>query len=404
MATLKQTQLQQIELCTLRITKNQWKYRNQITITKPQRHCLSRNKLLLMGKAGAGKTSIKYIILPSHMKQCSNFQNYIFGCTNLQFDICDCGGSDMTHYLGHYSKNIFSNIKILVYVFDVQRLQSQFSNVDNYDIIEYINTLDCVKKYSPNAQIHCLLHKMDTIDLKNRNIIFSECQNKLRIKTKYICSNIKYFATSIWDESLYQCWSDIMCSYVFKTWDNSMFIKELKNLCNKSCIDEIALFDSCTYLLLSEYTSNKTNNDALRFEKISYLLKCGKFRSYTLKSMIVCNPKFTIYVGNITKDICVLVVISNPLIEIEAMIVNLNRCRRKFAKLLHFCLNGITKNILYKIINHWFTLLVGRNRTEVALIDMMASFYPISTNNYQKHVFNRVQAELAEGKCSAVTR
>ena len=60
-------------------------------------------------------------------------------------------------YLKNQRSNIFSNVELLIYVFDVE------SDGDHllHDLKKYGECLDALKDYSPTANIFCLIHKMD---------------------------------------------------------------------------------------------------------------------------------------------------------------------------------------------------------------------------------------------------
>ena len=70
--------------------------------------------------------------------------------------INDCGGQDnlFDHYFNKLPDRIFSNVKILIYAFDVLHMSTE-------SIEQYEKTLDFLIKYSPNAKVFVLIHKMD---------------------------------------------------------------------------------------------------------------------------------------------------------------------------------------------------------------------------------------------------
>ena len=86
-------------------------------------------KVLLMGKSGAGKTSMRSIIFSNFMPKDTirlGFTNSInhskirfLGTLNLA--LWDCGGQDqfMQHYFESQRDTLFKNCQVLIYVFDV---------------------------------------------------------------------------------------------------------------------------------------------------------------------------------------------------------------------------------------------------------------------------------------------
>lgn len=61
---------------------------------------------------------------------------------------------------------------------------------------------------SPEAKIFCLVHKMDLVAEEQRDIIFKEREEDL--KRLSLPLNCTAFKTSIWDETLYKAWSQIV--------------------------------------------------------------------------------------------------------------------------------------------------------------------------------------------------
>lgn len=86
-----------------------------------------------------------------------------------------------------------------------------------------------------------LIHKIDKvaheereakIEKKKREVAEIADREKVNIK--------KYFATTIWDESLYQAWSNIVQQLI----PNQKFIRNtLQNLCEISLCNEAVLFE-----------------------------------------------------------------------------------------------------------------------------------------------------------------
>lgn len=117
---------------------------------------------------------------------------------NLVLNLWDCGGQDafMEQYLDSQKDNIFRNVKVLIYVFDVESRE-----LDN-DMHYYQSCLEAIHKNSPYAKIFCLVHKMDLVAEDQRDAIFREREEDLKelsMPLKCTC-----FRTSIWDETLYR--------------------------------------------------------------------------------------------------------------------------------------------------------------------------------------------------------
>ena len=65
----------------------------------------------------------------------------------------------MNSYIANQRDNIFKNVEVLIYVFDVESRE-----LDN-DLKNYTACKDALNQNSPEAMIFCLVHKMDLIPL-----------------------------------------------------------------------------------------------------------------------------------------------------------------------------------------------------------------------------------------------
>jgi len=178
---------------------------------------------------------------------------------------------------------------------------------------------------------------MDTILPQYKQEIFTRHAIQLQKEAKTFDLAITCFATSIWDETLFKAWSQIVCSLLE---DETLLKNELNNLCLKCQADEIVLFEAATLLFIAHSANtNKSSGDSPRFERIAnivkqFKLRCNKAR-YLFQSMVVSNNKFTAFIGPFTKTTYILAVISNPKIEIDAVTINLNASKQKFDNLLN---------------------------------------------------------------------
>lgn len=84
----------------------------------------------------------------------------------------------------------------MIYVFDV-------NSVEAGELSMFAQTVEQLEKFSPDAKLFVLIHKMDTISASKRQEVFEE---KKRLISKHVGKYIEvsdYFATSIWDVTLY---------------------------------------------------------------------------------------------------------------------------------------------------------------------------------------------------------
>ena len=98
-------------------------------------------KILLMGKAGVGKTSMRSIIFAN----CAPRDAFVLGIThevnesrlkfmgNLTLNLLDCGGQ-LEYYKQYFDskkEQIFSNVEVLVFVIEAEKRQDKQKNNHN---------------------------------------------------------------------------------------------------------------------------------------------------------------------------------------------------------------------------------------------------------------------------------
>ncbi|SMN20481.1 similar to Saccharomyces cerevisiae YML121W GTR1 Cytoplasmic GTP binding protein and negative regulator of the Ran/Tc4 GTPase cycle [Maudiozyma saulgeensis] len=315
----------------------------------------NRKKLLLMGRSGSGKSSMRSIIFSNY----SAFDTRRLGATidvehshlrflgNMTLNLWDCGGQDvfMENYFSKQKDHIFQMVQVLIHVFDVE------SQEVIKDIEIFMRSLKQLKKYSPDAKIFVLLHKMDLVQLDKRDELFQIMMNKLsEASTEYGFPNLVGFPTSIWDESLYRAWSQIVCSLIpnMSTYETNLIkFKEMLNAY------EIILFEKMTFLVIcssngnlqinNDTNSNTINNkdekkksnivaiDPKRFEKISNIMKNFKQSCTKLKSdfkTFVLND--SIYVSEISPNMVCFIVLNDTRQSQQLVLENVSKASQYF--------------------------------------------------------------------------
>nr|XP_008509847.1 PREDICTED: ras-related GTP-binding protein B-like [Equus przewalskii] len=86
---------------------------------------------------------------------------------NLVLNLWDCGGQDtfMENYFTSQRDNIFRNVEVLIYVFDVESRELE------KDMHYYQSCLEAILQNSPDAKIFCLVHKMDLVQEDQRDLV-----------------------------------------------------------------------------------------------------------------------------------------------------------------------------------------------------------------------------------------
>lgn len=287
-----------------------------------------------MGRSGSGKSSMRSIIFSNY----SAFDTRRLGATidvehshlrflgNMTLNLWDCGGQDvfMENYFTQQKDHIFQMVQVLIHVFDVE------SKDVLKDVDIFTRALKQLKKYSPDAKIFVLVHKMDLVQLDKRTELFEIMMKKLKqASAEYGFHDLIGFPTSIWDESLYKAWSQIVCSLIpnMNIYNNNL--KRLKELMDAK---EIVLFEKTTFLVIS--SSNTTTGELLdpkRFEKISNIMKNFKHSTTKLKSSfntLVLSD--LIYVTELSSNMMCFIVLNNNNYPKEFVLQNLHQAQTYF--------------------------------------------------------------------------
>lgn len=136
----------------------------------------------------------------------------------------------METYFTTQRDNVFRNVEVLIYVFDVESRE-----VDK-DMHYYQSCLEAILQNSPDAKVFCLIHKMDLLPEDQRQMVrhipFS-CfhffypnvpppqiyeKREAELQKRSLPLECKCFKTSIWDETLYKASHvTIVCCHVTVT-------------------------------------------------------------------------------------------------------------------------------------------------------------------------------------------
>ncbi|KAG8316954.1 hypothetical protein J6590_037298 [Homalodisca vitripennis] len=231
----------------------------------------------------------------------------------------------MENYFASQRDNIFRNVEVLIYVFDVE------SRELDKDMHYYQSCLEAILQNSPEAKVFCLIHKMDLVQEDQRDAIFREREEDLRRLSKPL--ECTCFKTSIWDETLYRAWSSIVYMLIPNVKDLEMSLRQFANIIDA---DEVLLFERATFLVIS-HSERRPHRDMHRFEKVSNIIKqfklsCSKVAAQ-FQSMEVRNTNFAAFIDIFTSNTYVMVVMSDPNIPSAATLINIRNARKHFEKL-----------------------------------------------------------------------
>eukprot|EP01118_Nematostelium_gracile_P002183 TRINITY_DN12413_c0_g1_i1.p1 TRINITY_DN12413_c0_g1~~TRINITY_DN12413_c0_g1_i1.p1 ORF type:complete len:311 (-),score=73.01 TRINITY_DN12413_c0_g1_i1:16-948(-) len=292
----------------------------------------TKKKVLLMGKSGSGKTSMRSIIFANYIARDTMRlgatidveHSHVRFLGNLVLNLWDCGGQEtfMENYMSSQRDHIFSNVEVLIYIFDIE------SRDLKKDLDYYRSCVEAIQQNSKDAKIFCLIHKMDLVPEDQREQVFRTREKELLAISSPM--NLTCFRTSIWDETLYKAWSCIVYSLIpnIKTLES-----HLEKFCNICEADEVVLFERATFLVISQST-NKGHRDDHRFEKISNIIKqfklsCSKSQAQ-FQSMEVRNSNFAAFIDVFTTNTYIMVIMSDQTIQSAATLINIGLARHHF--------------------------------------------------------------------------
>ncbi|KJA27073.1 hypothetical protein HYPSUDRAFT_35617 [Hypholoma sublateritium FD-334 SS-4] len=302
-----------------------------------------KKKVLLMGASGSGKTSMRSLIFSNNPASLTARlgatidveQNHVRFLGDLILNLWDCGGQDafMDSYLTTQRGTIFKQVGVMIYVFDVE------SREILKDLEYYRDCMTGLQQYSPDAAVFLLIHKMDLVR-EPRQPTFLKRKQELEEASGDI--SVSVLATSIYDESLYKAWSNIVHTLIPNANVLSRHLNVFANACSAT---EVILFERTTFLVIA--TSSQANSDGhdheaeamytKRYERTSELIKyfkhsCTRARE-EFRSLEMELYDFTAVLDEMTRNTYVMVVVHDPGIEIAALKMNIKLARRKFEEL-----------------------------------------------------------------------
>lgn len=330
-----------------------------------------------MGKSGSGKTSMRSVIFSNNPASLTSRlgatndveQNHVRFLGDLILNLWDCGGQEsfMDSYISSQQSTIFQHVAVLIYVFEVDPASSLGASAEKdkeraRDVAYYRSCLAALAKYSPDAKIFVLIHKMDLVR-KNREEIFEKRVKDLERDSDGTA--ITTFGTSIWDESLYKAWSRIVHTLIPNA---TILAKHLTTFAETCGATEVVLFERTTFLVIAtSATSAATTSELLaattgavqaepesdptsthsptspasldpkRYERTSELIKVFKLScsrsNRQFAATVMQMPTFTAVLEELTKNTYILVVVHDEEIETDAIRINIVAARSKFEQL-----------------------------------------------------------------------
>jgi GTPase SAR1 family protein len=165
-------------------------------------------KILLLGRAGVGKSTLKGIIfegrdpdelLIQSLPPTRGIETSVYPWLDLELSVFDTSGQELKSLLEDKSEQLlaFGGVDIVIYIFDYEIWHS-----DSEEISDEINEVNQImKKVNKQAQLVLILHKIDLIPKAVRNntkIFLHQIQYIVNLPIKY-----SIYFTSIEQDYLY---------------------------------------------------------------------------------------------------------------------------------------------------------------------------------------------------------
>ena len=174
---------------------------------------------------------------------------------------------------------MFNDVGVLIYVFDIE------SDIRK-DLVIYTAIIQALEELSPNARVFILVHKMDLVRIDQQEAFFSSREQFVREHSGNFSEGLVAYPTTIWDQSLYRAWGNIIHSLI----PNLGIIEDyLKHLAEAIEAEEVILFERTTFLAVMSVTTEigKQNPYVDRFERLSNIIKTFK---HSLAQVSLVSP------------------------------------------------------------------------------------------------------------------
>ncbi len=184
----------------------------------------SSKKLLVIGRAGTGKTTVKKIVfegndpndlLSNPLEPTRGILPSVYSWLDLELGLFDSSGQELSDLLESKVDNdqilAFENTDIIIYLFDYPTWVSNSQLI--MDDIQKV--LAIIKEKSYTAKLIVFFHKIDLIKIESRREILEEITNTIKKK-----SDVPIYYTSIYPNliySLYNAFYELLSSFSKET-------------------------------------------------------------------------------------------------------------------------------------------------------------------------------------------
>jgi len=242
-------------------------------------------------------------------------------------------------YLTNQRSHVFSSVAVLIFVFDISSKEAA------PDMLSFASTIRALHEFSPNSKIFVLIHKMDLVPGEQRAKVFQQKTMDVRTTCEdegFLQQQVEFWATSIWDQSLYRAWTRVIYFLVPNASTIESMLDKLAQLLDAR---ELILYERTTCLVVTHITrgSEGRNPYTDRFERISSILKTHKHSmakhtgtmasEVSFAEMQIKTGRFMVFITRLTENTNLAVVMPSDEAAFNAARVNVQLARREFAYL-----------------------------------------------------------------------
>ncbi len=269
-------------------------------------------KIVLIGLSNAGKTCIyervfegkkPWELLHSAATKGIAYKEYNIGSMSKPM-IWDLGGQQqyLDEYHGVLRENIFKKASILLYVVDV-------TDVDRFEKarLEFEWSAKQILAFNPTAKLNIFLHKIDLVNDKESVLTYLK-----DYFSQNISHEISFHKTSIFGQTLFSAWSEIIRVISPKsTFINSI----LKLLKNHNGVKDAILLDKSTGLACGS-TLEPIDEDIVigmlsllivTIDKVTNEMSLKRFKEFKLKT-----DSNYLFLSNVNKDLLLVIILNSP--------------------------------------------------------------------------------------------
>jgi Ras-related GTP-binding protein A/B len=116
---------------------------------------------------------------------------------------------------------------------------------------------------------------MDLVQTEHRDRVLEAKTDAIKARSESFMRTVRTYGTSIWDQTLYRAWGNIVHSLI----PNLDIIKGyLEHLAEMTEAEEVVLFERTTFLTVTSVTSKvgERNTYSDRYERLSNIIKTFK--------------------------------------------------------------------------------------------------------------------------------